>query len=99
MYRQLVENEFIQPEEIYLNILERPNYYNLQIFPKEQKLAIEKDFETLFAWMKKKGIPNAVQDKFQVCLDYMNGADRSHLWGKYLGEMAKLDELRGESMS
>ncbi len=97
MYMELVQNKFIQPEEIYLNILERPNFYNIQIFPKEQKLAIAKAFESLFIWMRKENISERVIAKFQVCIDYMNREDWSHLWGKYLGELAKLDQLRNEN--
>ena len=98
MYKQLVQSNFIKPEEIYLNILERPNYYNIQIFSSDKKAAIIKRYEVFIDWLAKEKISPEIGAKFQVCLDYMSNKDQSHLWPKFLSETAVLDELRGEKL-
>jgi len=95
-YKELVQSEFILPEEIYINILERPNYYNIQIFPTDRKRTINLAFKSFFLWMEEFGIPKEIKAKFQVCLDYMNGKDESRFWQRFLDETGRLDEVRGE---
>ncbi len=94
MYKEMVSTNFIRPKDIYLNLLERPNYYNIQIFSKEQKAAIQKSYAVFFEWLSKNGIDSFVKDQFQVCLDYMEEKDDSRLWSKFLNETEKLDEVQ-----
>jgi len=97
-YQQLLALNFIQPKEIYLNILERPNYYNIQIFPEQEKEKITGKYQLFFEWLKKEGLPKSVQEKFQPILQYLWNKDQSQYWDKYQSESRALDELRQETM-
>jgi len=96
LYKELVESKFIEPENIYINILERPAYFNIQIFSGEKKETIRNSYAEFFTWIKEKELPDSVRRSFEDCLNYMEAEDKSRFWGKFEAEVKALDELRGE---
>lgn len=96
-YKHLLDIDFIAATEIYLNLLERPHYYNVQIFAKEEKESIQLKYHSFFNWLDDEGIDSAVKKQFQTCLNYMMDKDQSKYWPQFISETAKLDELRKES--
>lgn len=97
LYKKCLELKMISPLDFYINILERPNHFNVQIFPQETKRKISKEFESFYSWLDSNNIPTQIKYQFQECLDYMNGNDQSKYWGKFIKETEILDELRDES--
>ena len=92
LYQQCLELEMIQAVDIYINILEHPNYYNIQILSLDQKEEIAKSYLASF----QSATPLSVKKSFQEIIDYMFAKDRSNLWPKFLHQTKVLDELRGE---
>ncbi|MFK7809574.1 MAG: twitch domain-containing radical SAM protein, partial [Saprospiraceae bacterium] len=91
LYQECLQSNMIGPEGLYINILERPNHYNIQILPKEQK---EKITLKMLEAMNEE-TPLSIRRAFQEVMDYMNAEDRSDLWGKYLEKNGRLDQLLG----
>ncbi len=93
LYKQCLDLKMIHPEDIYINILERPNYYNIQILSAKQKEEIAKSYLNSFD----ETTPLSIKQSFQEILDYMFAKDDSRLWSKFLQETKKLDDLRMET--
>lgn len=95
LYQSLLENNFIEAEDIYINILERPFHFNIKALPQEQKKTILQEHYIFFDWLNTKNI--SIKGKFQEYLDFMNSEDKSNLWPKFISETTKLDLMRGEN--
>jgi len=92
LYETCLGLEMIKPGDLYINILERPAYYNIQILPKKLKLKIiDKYLQQMDATK-----PASINKAFQSILDYMMEEDRSDLYPRFLEKNGELDLLRGE---
>ncbi len=96
LYKKCLELKMIAPLDFYINILERPNHFNIQIFPKKIKMDIEKAFQVFYKWLNDQNIPSQIKSQFQECINYMNGKDQSNYWSKFQKESKMLDEIRNE---
>ncbi len=92
LYEQCIQLRMIEANDLYLNILERPSYYNVQILPKELK---EKVFEKYLQHMDSSK-PEEINKAFQSILDYMMEEDRSDLYKLFIEKNKELDSLRNE---
>ncbi len=92
LYEECLQLKMIEPNDLYINILERPSYFNIQILPKELKLKV---VDRYLSHMTESN-PKQINQAFQSILDYMMEEDRSELYGLFLEKNAELDELRGE---
>ena len=95
LYQKCIELDVITENDFYINILERPLHYNIQIFPKELKEKVNHKFCT---FLEENILPENIQFMFQDCLNYMNAKDASKHWQKFLSETKQLDELRNEKI-
>lgn len=98
LYKEVIQLNLIDETDLYINILERPQYYNIQIFPATQKAEINQLYADFFNWMTENNIPESIKALFQECLDYMNAKDHSQYWEQFLVETQVLDELRDEKL-
>jgi len=92
LYEECLQLNIIEANDLYINILERPSYYNIQILPKEMKQKVMDKYLSHMDATK----PKEINQAFQSILDYMNEEDRSDLYELFLEKNGKLDELRGE---
>jgi len=105
LYELAIHQNLIAPEDLYLNILEYPGYYNIQILPPMQKEMVMKRYLLFFDWMETHKIPTSIQKSFRDVLNYMNqrtansGKHQAQLWKKFLEQTSILDEMRGEKES
>ena len=86
LYRDCIKSGMIDPQGLYINILERPYHFNVKALPKEKKLNILKVYEEFFVWMNENNTPFKVRDMFQDCIDYMMAEDKSKFWKQFLAE-------------
>ena len=93
LYQQCLDLNMIKPKDLYINILERPSYYNIQILPKGKKETVAK----LLLSAINPSTPISVKKSFQEILDYMFAKNQSGLWPRFLEETKRLDDLRGET--
>lgn len=93
-YLYAIEQQLIKPEDLYINLLERPYHYNIKAIPEEQKKEIEHHYNSFF---KAHNLPENIQKQFQHCLDFMfeQRLPEKH-WNKYLEYNKQLDLLRKE---
>ena len=93
LYEECLRLKMIQPQDLYINMLERPSYYNIQILPKEIKLKVIDKYLTHMDVNK----PKQINKAFQSIIDYMMAEDRSDLYQSFLDKNGALDQLRGEA--
>lgn len=99
LYKTGIEKNLIAPENFYINILERPFYYNIKAFPQQKKKRIEQEFTRFYDWCKKNNVPNSVIDSFKECIAFMNQEQLpDKYWNQFLKETEIMDELRGEKL-
>jgi len=104
LYKEALDLKMINPGELYINLLEFPAYFNIQILPKDVKKQIQKKYEAFFCWLEKEKHPTHLIKSFQDILNYMNQeymnstSNQESLWKKYKSQTKVLDDLRGEEM-
>ena len=92
-YQECIALSMIGPSDIYINLLERPHYYNIQIMPRQKKDEVAQAFLALM----NESLPKQVLRQFQEILDYMFAKEgKAKDWENYLSKTAELDALRGE---
>ena len=92
LYRQSISLNLIEPEDLYINILERPAYYNIQVLEENKKATIANKLLKMMS----DDLPPSINKSIQEVLDYMLAKDRSHLWPQFLEATKQLDDLRSE---
>ena len=95
LYQECLQNRMIDAEDLYINILEQPKYYNIQILKNEEKEKITRQILNSFT----EETPISIRSAFQEIIAYMNAKDRSNLWALFEQKTKALDELRGEDFS
>lgn len=96
LYLQSLESKMIEPDDFYINILERPFYYNIQALPIEKKTNVRLVFEKM---LNENTLSEKIIGQFEEILAFMEKEDKSKYWAKFLQETGKLDEMRGENFT
>tara|TARA_R110001583_G_scaffold24869_5_gene90475 strand:- start:1716 stop:2876 length:1161 start_codon:yes stop_codon:yes gene_type:complete len=96
LYKTCLELEIIEKEDIYINILERPHYYNSKAIPSDIKAKISTSFDHFYIWAIRNKVPQCVIKQFEECIDYMKADDLSKHWRKFIQETALFDDLRDD---
>jgi organic radical activating enzyme len=97
LYKTCLDLKIIGKEDFYINILERPHFYNTKAIPESSKSEIEKSFDEFYSWANQNEIPQSVLKQFEECIAYMQNEDLSKHWKKFIEETELLDKMRGES--
>lgn len=92
LYEECLRLNMIKPNDLYINILERPAYYNIQTLPKAMKQRI---LDKYLSHMTSEN-PEEINKAFQSIIDYMMAEDRSELYHQFIEKNGQIDELRGE---
>ena len=91
-YKKMVSDEIINKDHFYINLLHRPDYFNIQILP----LPVKEEISLIYTNFLMEDLPLNIKDSFKEILEFMNARDRSSLWSKFQKESGLLDELRSE---
>ena len=103
LYQQALDLKLINKEEWYLNILEFPGHYNIQILPEPLNKEVRARYATFIDWASQNEIPHTVISSFQDILNYMSQEsanstkNQAHLWQRFLEQTDRLDEIRSEA--
>ena len=97
LYQTCVDLNLIHKEDFYINILERPYYYNTKAIPKPIKERIAEKYENFYHWADKNEVPQSVLKQFQECIAYMQNEDLNKHWKKFIEETELFDKMREES--
>jgi radical SAM protein with 4Fe4S-binding SPASM domain len=100
-HKELVSLDFVAIENFLIdNVLQRPDYYSIQILPYKFKLKIKKKFEDHIAWISNQlsNHPqhNTVVEQFKDCMDYLFANDLSYLLPSFVSRCKTIDALRDE---
>ncbi|HEX9060124.1 MAG TPA: twitch domain-containing radical SAM protein [Clostridia bacterium] len=105
-HRQCVESGLIGIDEIWLSILNMPEFYSIKILTPELKIKATGKIEKHIEWLKSQCSPeeyiNSVRlqeliRQFEVCINYLNSEDWTDKISEFKKYTDKLDELRKES--
>ncbi len=97
LYQTCVDLDIIKKADFYINILERPYYYNTKAIPKSIKERIAARFENFYQWAYKNEVPQSVLKQFQECIAYMQNEELNKHWKKFIEETELFDKMRVES--
>ena len=99
-HKELLAMDFISFENFDIgNILQRPEYYSIQILPYKFKLKIKEKFEKHIEWINSqldKNTNNNITEQFKNCINYLFADDLSHHIPSFIARCETLDELRNE---
>ena len=95
LYQNAVAQNLIEPTDFYINILERPFFYNIKAFPENLKQKLITTYQT-FLDQPTVALPASIQRNFEEIISFMMEKDLSAHWPKFLAETKVLDELRAE---
>jgi organic radical activating enzyme len=96
-YKKCLSLNIIKPNEIYINILDRPFHYSSKVLSKVEKREITKEYELFCDLCYSSEVPLSVIKQFRACIDFMNSEDlNDKYWCKFLEETKKLDKIRNE---
>ena len=96
LYQTCINLNLIEADDLYINLVERPLFYNIKALPQEAKNDITSSFNSLISPQQ---LPESISAQFQECIDFMNDEDLSKHWPKFIKETELIDELRGENYS
>lgn len=71
LHRYLVEEELLAVDHIYLNILERPNHYNMRTLTDAQKQQAVEDIEEHLAWLTQFNAKKTTLEEFRGLMSYL----------------------------
>lgn len=97
LHQYFAENNYIEINDIYLNVLDRPNYYNCKIATIALKEKIQKKLENHIIWLLENNANKVVISEFKSVIEYMNLANWEHELKGFVKQTEKLDTIRRES--
>ena len=89
----MIDKGFIDVNDIYINLLERPHFYNVKSYTSEEKKEVEKSILTLIDYLKEKEANELTIASFHDIISFMNEKDLSKLRPKAHSYNQKLDQL------
>lgn len=97
-YQYAIKHQLIQGDEWYINILDRPYYYNIKAIPSDKKKEITLKYETFIK--NQLGLPLSVLNQFNEIIDFMNQSQlKEKHWLQFLSVSKTIDQFRNESIS
>ncbi|UXX78421.1 twitch domain-containing radical SAM protein [Reichenbachiella carrageenanivorans] len=97
LHQFFVEQELIDVNALYLNVLSRPDYYNIKVLPKAAKQLAQAKLESHLNWLSARGGSEVLMAEFESVIAYMNQEDWSHKTVDLRQHLAQLDRMRLEN--
>lgn len=96
IHRYFVDEGLVGIDDVYINVLHRPNYFNIQILPENLKSIAEERIKSHIDWLMDLNASNSVIREFRSVVDYMNNADWKHQIPVFRKQTLLLDSMRKE---
>jgi radical SAM protein with 4Fe4S-binding SPASM domain len=97
-HRYMVEQEFIRPGDMNLNILQGPREYRIDILPQDIKLELKAKFEQHLEWLRPRDHLNRATGGFEAAIQFMMAQDRSDMLPQFWKITSDIDWSRNESI-
>ena len=95
-HRYMVEQEFIRPGDMNVNILQNPPEYRIDILPQDIKQEIKQEFEQHIQWLQGNDPIQRATGGFQAAIEFMMAQDNSGLLSEFWETASDLDWARDE---
>lgn len=93
-YKKLISLNVINKEDFYINLLERPYYFNVKVLPQNKKEEVVNCYNDFFIWCEENNITSNIIKSFKDCVNFMNEEDLSQkYWNKFNKELKLLSEI------
>ena len=105
LHKEFVRDKRLLPHRISLNILQRPEEYNIKMLPDTEKKTIAQLYQKHTEWILENALrfPRSiiipVIEDFKGVISYLNSSSGSKPMRKFLEETEMLDDLRQESLA
>ena len=96
-HREWIELGLLQPMDWNINILQGPEYYRIDVLPENMKQEVLAKYNDHISWLEDKDKFKRAINGFKSAMNFMTGTDNSQLIPELLGQLQKLDTLRGEN--
>jgi MoaA/NifB/PqqE/SkfB family radical SAM enzyme len=97
-HRAWVDNGFLRPQDLNINILQNPEFYRLDIAPDAYKQKIKHKFEQHIEWLRPLDPLLRATVGFESAINYMMATDNTVLIPKFWAKSWELDKIRQESI-
>jgi len=96
-HREWVELGLIEAKDFNINICQSPEWYRIDIFPEWFKQdVIIPAYQRHIEWLDPQDKLRRATVGFQSVLNFLTAKDNTKEWPRFVEEIKKLDELRGE---
>ena len=99
MHQYFVEEGLIQIDSIYLNLLNRPRNYNIQILPEKEKEKAKSELYQNIKWLENNRADERVIDEYRSIIEYLEMNPNSEEFTLFHDYNSKIDQIRGEKYS
>lgn len=100
LHQYFYEKKLIQSiNSIYLNLLERPNYYNIQLLSTRDKRKAKLGIEKHILWLKSIGANDTVIEEFNSIITYLFIKSDDQALALFNVKNEALNQLRNESLT
>lgn len=97
LHRYFVEAGLIEVNAIYLNVLSRPDHFNIKVLPKAMKIEAAQSIEMHLVWLKTQEASYDIIAEFESVIDYMNQENWEHQLSQLKTQLQLLDKMRAEN--
>jgi sulfatase maturation enzyme AslB (radical SAM superfamily) len=95
-HRYMIEQGYIKPMDLNVNILQSPEEYRIDIIPMAAKEELSRIYEEHAKWLDPQDSLKRASGGFRSAIQFMNAKDNSHLVPKFWETASKLDRIRNE---
>jgi MoaA/NifB/PqqE/SkfB family radical SAM enzyme len=97
-HRYMVEQGFICPQDINVNILQDPAHYRIDVASPAYKEQICNDFEKHLEWLRPLDPLQRATVGFESAINFIKSTDNSALLPKFWSKTNELDQIRNENI-
>ena len=97
-HRNWVDRGLLEPNNIRVNMLTYPDYYRIQIIPKEERKKFIDKYNEHIKWIDDNFGKGVAKDGFMSILNFLEQKNYENLIPDFINRNTSLDELRGESL-
>ena len=97
-HREWVDQGFIQPQDLNVNILQDPTHYRIDIAPNKYKQQLKEKFEQHLEWLRPQDKLQRATVGFESAINFMMSTDNTHLLDTFWRKTHDLDSIRNEKI-
>jgi len=97
-HRSWVDQGFIRPQDLNVNILQDPKHLRIDIAPANYKQQLKIKFEQHLEWLRPLDPLNRASVGFESAINFMMATDNTHLVDSFWRKTHNLDSIRKENI-